>query len=124
MTSLKLPRMPSFRSSRIRSKMTMVSLVEKPIIVKTAATVVALNSRVFNACFGEGAAQFGVRHPLLEGERGGIAAQEVHAKSIFPAMKPITDSDENQQPGHDEGGLGQFHEIEFRGPNDVEHGNR
>ncbi len=44
-TSLKLPRTPSLRSSRMRSKITMVSLIEKPMIVRTAATMVALNSR-------------------------------------------------------------------------------
>ena len=44
-TSLNVPRMPSFRSSRIRSKITMVSLVEKPMMVRMAATVVALNWR-------------------------------------------------------------------------------
>ena len=37
------PRMPSFKSSRIRSKMTILSLIEKPMIVKIAATTVALN---------------------------------------------------------------------------------
>ena len=45
MISLKVPRTPNLRSSRIRSKMTMVSLMEKPITVKIAATIGAFNSR-------------------------------------------------------------------------------
>ena len=44
-TSRNVPRTPSFRSSRMRSKITMVSLMEKPMMVRMAATVVALNSR-------------------------------------------------------------------------------
>ena len=43
--SLNVPRTPSFKSSRMRSKMTMVSLMEKPMMVKMAATIGALNSR-------------------------------------------------------------------------------
>ena len=45
MISLNVPRMPSFKSSRIRSKMTILSLMEKPMMVSTAATTVALNWR-------------------------------------------------------------------------------
>ena len=45
MTSLNEPRTPSLRSSRMRSKMTMVSLTEKPMMVRIAATIGALNWR-------------------------------------------------------------------------------
>ena len=45
MTSLNVPLMPSFKSSRMRSKMTTLSLMEKPMMVSTAATTVALNWR-------------------------------------------------------------------------------
>lgn len=43
--SRNVPRMPSFKSSRTRSKMTMVSLMEKPMMVSSAATVVAFICR-------------------------------------------------------------------------------
>jgi hypothetical protein len=45
MMSLNEPRTPSFKSSRMRSKMTILSLMEKPMMVSTAATTVALNWR-------------------------------------------------------------------------------
>ena len=44
MISVKEPFTFSFKSSRMRSKMTIVSFIEKPIIVRTAAITGALNS--------------------------------------------------------------------------------
>ena len=44
MISVNVPFTFSFKSSRMRSKMTIVSLIEKPMIVRTAAITGALNS--------------------------------------------------------------------------------
>ena len=65
MMSLKEPRMPSFKSSRIRSKMTILSLMEKPMMVNTAATTVALNSRP--DIFGDAITAQGQQHVVQHG---------------------------------------------------------
>ena len=44
MISVKVPGRPSFKSSRMRSKITMVSLIEKPMIVRRAAITGELSS--------------------------------------------------------------------------------
>src|SRR5438270_102851 len=117
MISAKVPRIPSFRSSRIRSKITMVSLIEKPMIVRIAATIGALSWRperkkmpnVFD------------RHFLCIVQRDGITAREISAHDVAAAVKAIADADGDEQPGADERGLGILEEVHVGGFDHVEH---
>ena len=82
---------PSFKSSRMRSKMTMVSLMEKPMMVSTAATMVALNSRPARKVTADGHQHVvDHRHDGAHGEREFIAERDVNQ-----------DAEHREQRGYD-----------------------
>ena len=59
---------------------------------------------------------------LREAERGAVAAREIHAEQFRAAIKnPVTHADENDRPGQNERRLGQLHEVELGGADEVEH---